>query len=307
MKRDLLKKALSTGVLATSTLFATAALAATTSFSMTYSGAGTSGGSCGFSYTISGVEPATSGAKYPVFIYMVGTAETYNNASAMAAVNSMANKGYVAATVEYADPQFGNCSVLGAKASCIFNPNSSASAITQLCSRANADCSKGVVVGGFSQGSILAILAKNYDSRVQAAYAIGVGNKYAGYDLSSCVSNGNRTLPSDRLRAVDGEKDNYAGGDGVTPGTQAGVQASLQNVTGNTCAPGSYSCLSANNSGWLIVKNAQVADGSADHCYMRASGDCAGSQSRLDAGWQSGTVNWQLESNLQWLTNFTTK
>lgn len=307
MKRALLKNVLRAGVFATSTLFVTAALAATTPFSMSYSGANTSGGSCGSTYNISGVEPSTSGTRYPVFIYMVGTTETYNNASAMAAVNSMANKGYVAATVEYASSQFGNCSVLGAKSSCIFNPNSSASAIAQLCSRPNADCSKGVVVGGFSQGSILAILAKNYDSRVQAAYGIGVGNKYSSYDLSSCVSNGKRTLPSDRLRAVDGEKDTYAGGNGFTSGTQSGVQASLQNVTGYTCAPGSYACLAANSSGWLIVKNAQVADGSADHCYMRASGDCLGSQSTLDRGWQSGTANWQLESNLQWLTNFTTR
>jgi hypothetical protein len=274
---------------------------------MSYSGASTSGGSCGSTFNISGVEPATTGTKYPVFVYMVGTTETYNNGSAMAAVNAMANKGYVAATVEYANSQFGNCSVIGAKSSCVFNPNSAASAVTQLCSRANADCSKGIVVGGFSQGSIMAILAKNYDSRVQAAYGIGVSNKYASYDLSSCVSNGKRTLASDRLRAVDGEKDTYAGGNGFSSGTQSGVQASLQNVTGKTCAAGSYSCLSSNNSGWLIVKNSQVADGSADHCYMRASGDCGGSQNTLDSGWKSGTVNWQLDANLQWLTNFTTK
>jgi hypothetical protein len=271
-----------------------------TSFASTYNGASTLGGSCSSSYSISGVEPSGTGP-YPVFIYLVGTNENYNNAAAMAAVNSMASKGYVAATVDYAESQFGTCSVLSAKSSCVFNPNSTLSAVSQLCSRAKADCSKGIVVGGFSQGSILALLAKNFDSRVQAAYGIGMSNVYSTYDLSSCVSNGNRTLPSDRLRAVDGERDNFAGG------TQSAVQSSLQNVTGLKCASGSYSCMNSNNSGWIIVKNSQVSDGSADHCYMRASGDCFGSQNTLDTNWNSGTAAWAKEANLQWLTNFTTK
>ena len=65
--------------------------------------------------------------------------------------------------------------------------------------------------------------------------------------------------------------------------------------------------MNGNNSGWIIVKNSQVADGSADHCYMRASGDCFGSQNSLDANWNNGTANWAKDTNLQWLTNFTTK
>lgn len=277
-----------------------AAWSQTASFASVYNGASVLGGSCSNSYSISGAEP-TDTAKHPVFIYMVGTSETYNNASAMAAVNDMASKGYVAATVDYAESQFGGCAILAAKSSCIFNPNSTASAVSQLCARGSADCSKGIVVAGFSQGSILALLAKNYDARVQAAYGMGMSNVYSTYDLSACVSNGNRTLQSDRLRAVDGEKDNFAGG------SQSAVQKSLQNVTGLTCASGSYSCLTSNNSGWLIVKNSQVSDGSADHCYMRASGDCFGSQNSLDKNWNTGTGTWAKDPNLTWLTGFTTK
>jgi hypothetical protein len=274
--------------------------AAQTNFASAYNGAGTSGGSCSMSYSIAGVEPSGTGP-YPVFIYLVGTNEAYNNAAAMAAVNAMAGKGYVAATVDYAESQFGTCSVLSGKSSCVFNPNSTLSAVSQLCSRAKADCSKGIVVGGFSQGSILALLAKNYDARVQAAYGIGMSNAYSVYDLSTCVSNGKRSLPSDRLRAVDGERDNFAGG------TQSAVQSSLQNVTGLACAAGSTACMNPNNSGWIIVKNSQVGDGSADHCYMRASGDCLGSQNSLDGNWNNGTANWSKDANLQWLTNFTTR
>jgi hypothetical protein len=274
--------------------------AAQTSFSATYNGAGTSGGTCTSTYNISGMEPTTTGT-YPVFVYMVGTNETYTNASAMEAVKRMAGKGYVAASVEYASSAFGTCSQIGAKASCAFSPGNAASAITQLCTRGKADCSKGIVVAGFSQGSIMAILAKNYDSRVQAAYGMGAGVQYSTYDLRACVANGNRTLPSDRLRAVNGEVDNFNGGSATAARSQ------LQELTGMNCGSTAYGCLAANNSGWLIVKNSQVADRSADHCYMRRTGDCFGSQSSLDAGWQSGTQNWELESNLNWLTTFTSK
>jgi hypothetical protein len=299
IKNSSLIRMMIAGALFSSALFSAAAWSQS-SFASTYSGAGTSGGTCGSTYNISGVEPSTAGT-HPVFAYMVGTNETYNNASAMAAVNSMASKGYVAATIEYASGAFGSCAVISGKASCAFNPNSAASAVSQLCSRAKADCSKGIVVAGFSQGSIMAILAKNYDSRVQAAYGMGANVQYSTYDLRSCVANGNRTLPSDRLRAVNGERDNFGGS------TVSAVRGQLQELTGLNCGTSAYSCFNANNSGWIMAKNSQVADGSADHCYMRATGGCFGSQSTLDTGWKAGTVNWELESNLNWLNSFTSK
>ena len=54
--------------------------------------------------------------------------------------------------------------------------------------------------------------------------------------------------------------------------------------------------MNSNSSGWIIVKNSQVADGSADHCYMRASGDCFGSQNSLDSNWNNGTANWSKDT-----------
>ncbi|HEY6909175.1 MAG TPA: hypothetical protein VI356_07385 [Myxococcales bacterium] len=276
-----------------------AARAANTSFAATYTGQGSGAASCGTTFSISGQEPSAAGT-YPVFVYMAGTSETYTNAAATAAVTGMANRGYVAATVQYDSGSFGTCAQISGKAQCIFDASSATSAIRALCGRAKADCSKGIVVGGFSQGSIIAMLAKNYDGGVQAAYGMGAGVAYSTFDLRSCVANGNRSLTSDRLRAVDGELDQFLGG------SQANVQSQLQELTGFTCAAGSYTCYQPNNSGWQIVKSSQVADGSADHCYMRASGNfCTGSQSKLDAGWQSGADTWELGANLDWLTGFT--
>ena len=264
-----------------------------TSFTATYKGGSST---CGTTYSIQGKEPSST-SKYPVFIYMVGTSETYNNASALAAVDEMAGRGYVAATVEYPSSSFGACSTLTARSKCIFDSTSASSAVAALCSRTAADCSKGIVVAGFSQGSILAILAKNHDARVQAAYGLGAGVQYSLYDLRACVANGKRTLTSDRLRAVNGEADSFMGS------SESSVRGQLQELTGRSCT--ATSCFASNGSGWYIVKHAEVSDGNADHCYMRASGGCSGSQSSLDQKWLNGTYDWSVDPNMQWLTGFT--
>lgn len=263
------------------------------SFTASYKGGSST---CGTSYSIQGKEPSSLGT-YPVFIYMVGTSETYTNASALAAVDEMAGRGYVAATVQYPNSTFGSCSTLTARSKCIFDSTSASSAVAALCSRPTADCSKGIVVAGFSQGSILAILSKNYDTRVQAAYGLGAGVQYSTYDLRACVANGKRSLASTRLRAVNGEADGFLGG------SESGVRGQLQELTGRSCT--TSSCLASDGSGWYIVKHAEASDGNADHCYMRASGGCNGSQNSLDQKWLNGTYGWSVDPNLQWLSGFT--
>lgn len=295
------------GPLLAATLLSTTAWAGTTNFTDTYSGNGVDGvagvTACNQPFTLTGQEPAAAG-KFPVFVYMVGTTELSDNASATAAVAGMANRGYVAASVAYNTATFGDCGQIGAKAQCIFNPNSAASAIGKLCARAKADCSKGVVVGGFSQGAVMATLAKNFDNRVRAAWGMGDGDNYivaagVGSDLSACMDNGNRTLKSNHLRIVNGQNDDFM------ERNPDSVRSQVQKVTGFNCGPSAFNCLQDNGSGWYIVQNNQVQDGNAEHCYMRASGDCLGSANTLDAGWQNGGDVWELNANLDWLTTFT--
>jgi dienelactone hydrolase len=290
-----MKKSIVKSIAVAGSLFAAATVSAPAeaidSFTATYK----NGSNCGSNYNISGREPSLAGT-YPVFVYMVGTSESYTHASAIAAVTSMADRGYVAATVAYPNSTFGDCSAIGAKAQCVFNPNSASSAINTLCSRAKADCSKGVVVSGFSQGSIMAILSKNYDPRVDAAYALGAGVQYSGYDLRACVANGKRSLPSSQLRVVNGEVDGFMGS------SASSVRSQLQELTGLSCGTSAFSCLQSNGSGWYMVKGAEVSDGSADHCYMRSGGCLA---SKLDSIWQTGAAPWSLEINLDWLSAFT--
>lgn len=274
------------------------AWAQTATFTMTYQGQGANATTCNTTDSIDGEEPTASGT-FPVFVYTVGTTETFTNTAATDAVHQMALLGFVAATIQYDTSAFGNCSQIGGKAQCIYNPNSSSSAISALCSRAKADCSKGIVTSGGSQGAVIATLAKNFDSRVQAAYGIADGVSYSFFNLSSCMANGNRTLPSDRLRAVNGLNDQFTGSG------QTAQQNNMQSLTGFTCPSGSTTCLQSNGSGWIIVQPSQTQSGQADHCYPRAT-NCNTNQNSLQQRWVSGTDNWELPANLQWLTQFVT-
>jgi hypothetical protein len=269
----------------------------TAGFTDTYTGQGAGATTCNTSFNIVGQEPTATGP-FPVFVYMVGTNETYNNnGAAAAAVSGMANRGFVAASIQYDSGEFGTCSQISGKAKCIFNPASAVSAISKLCSRTKADCSKGVVVGGFSQGSVIATLAKNFDARVQAAWGMGDGVVYSTFNLNSCMANGNRTLASDHLRAVDGQADQFLGPQEST------VRSQLQTLTGFNCGTSATSCLQSNGSGWIIVLNGQVQSGNADHCYMRTNG-CFSSQTTNDPGWLNGSDAWELNANLNWLKTF---
>jgi len=235
-----------------------------------------------------------------VFIYLVGTTESYTNNAAILAIDEMAKRGYVAASVEYPNGDCCACGNITSRAQCVFDSASAVSAVSVLCSRAKADCSKGIVVAGFSQGSLLAIVAKNYDTRVEAAYGKGAGVDYSFQDVRPCVANGNRTLSSDRLRVVNGDSDGFLGGG------PASVRAQLEELTGFSCGAAAFSCFQPNGSGWYMVQGSQLSDGSADHCYF-LNGDPFGCNGgALDPGWPPPATNpWSLTTNLDWLTNFT--
>jgi hypothetical protein len=281
------------------------ALAAAALLGVMFSGAALAGNftdrySAGLSsYNIKGTEPS-DGAKHPVFIYTVGTTESWDNGQAMAAVAEMAAKGFVAAAVEYDSALFGTCSQILSKARYIYNSASTSSAISKLCARASADCAnKGIVTAGFSQGSVIAINAKNYDTRVRAAYGMGSHDLYTIYVMTSCMKAGNYKLPTTNVRIVNGENDIFPGGTTTT------VRSSSQTVAGKTCR-NAFECLNANGSGWVMVKNSQVGDLGADHCYQRAAGGCVGLQDVLDSGWRNGSASWSLKTNLNWLAGFAT-
>ena len=270
---------------------------ATVPFADTFLAKANIGVACTKTVDIAGREP-TAGQSYPVFIWTPGTGGTASAVTETALARAMSERGFVAAAVDYntlANIADMNCDKIKAKASCVYDPSKPGGAVARLCARPKADCSKGIVVAGLSQGSFMAMLAKNYDSRVRAAYVLGAGNDQASTffeDMSLCLNDGNRSLPGDRLRAVNGEND----------ANWVNQQQQLEAITGQKCAAGAKQCLRANGSGWYVVADSQVQDGSADHCY-HVVGGCSNT-SPLDPGYSAGSDPWAMKPNLDWLAGF---
>ena len=278
---------------------ATGHAAAQTSFSATYKGGSTA--SCGTTYNLQGKEPSGSG-KYPVYVHIGGTGETYNGAWASAAVDAAVARGFVAATVQYDNGSFGTCATIGQRAKCIFDPANVNSAIAKLCARAKADCSKGIVTGGLSQGSIISVLSKNHDPRIRASMGQGTGSTYTiAYNLESCMANGNHAQPGDRIRIVNGERDMFVGGTSAIARSQAAL------VTGTSCGLNNE-CLRPNGSGYVVVQDYQVQDLYADHCFMGLGtygAQCTG-VAAVDAYYRYGSSSWALPATMDWLKTFVT-
>jgi len=237
---------------------------------------------------------------YPVFMITPASFEPYNDPLSLVFVSEMANRGFLAATVQYDNTEsILVCSSFTNRAQGVFDAARATSAAGVLCSQANANCKKGIVTAGISQGGFLAVLAKNYAPRVKATYALSMSD-YAqniGESFAACIDKNVTAIPANRLTVINGVADAIFGG-----------QQPLENVSGYICPSGTQQCWSRDSSGagWYIVQNSQVKDGSADHCYFMvdAVSNCVGVG---DPSWlPPATYNWSLKTNLDWLATFGT-
>jgi hypothetical protein len=251
--------------------------------------------------------PATFGpGPYPVFIHVPGTYETYNTDLAMLFMNQMAARGFLSASVQYMNTEsVQSCLQYGPRAQSIFNSTNPTSGVSTLCAVSAANCSKGIVTQGISQGAEMAILASNYSPQVKAVLAMSGGdqfNNFGNFPLP-CMVKANTKIPPNRLMVINGISDPFFGG-----------QSNAQDVSGITCPSGTYQCWSPDGSGagWYIVQNWQNATGIASHCYMFDNFSvsplsCAGP---YDPNWHSTskppTYDWSLGPNMDWLASFGT-
>jgi hypothetical protein len=268
----------------------------------------------------------TEGDGYPVLIYAVGTFGSYLQAPYLQSlVEEAASRGFVALSVEYDnDAQLG-CDKLKIKASGIYgeaNPRGP-SAVDVACALPNADCSKGVVVAGHSQGSMMALLAHDYDPRVRAALGLGSGVRVAalGLDLSGCLASpeqvpgSTRALADDAIRIVDGENDGVFGA--LPP-----LSDQLRQITNASCVGGD--CLREDGSGHYLVTGGELGNPAfvssddttgARHCYMQVRNQCGSDPARVledgtqvnvtDLDWLHGAAPFTADSNLAWLKSKT--
>jgi len=275
---------------------------------------------CNHEMQITGSEPAEPG-RYPLAIFLVGTNAQFDAPPIVERVLPLfARHGFVAASVEYENATlFGagqGCNLYRDNASCIVRNDRDHvegerhSALARLCYRAKADCSKGVVVLGHSQGGLTALQTFQFTPapppgepmpRFVAAAPMGIGP--TGYvlgvevlHLESCASAASLAVAPANLLVVNGENDAYFNG---PDGDPAGGQRALEAVTGRTCAGSTFDCRGPDGDGWVIVQKTQTATGRATHGYM----DVPGVGAFEEPNWSAPTNPdaWALAHTARWL------
>jgi hypothetical protein len=257
-----------------------------------------------------GYAPVTSGVTYPLFVWSVGTLAIYDSPEVFIILREMAKRGFVAVSASYDTFVANSCANIREKTMCIFDPTLPDSLTSRMCARRDVDCSKGIVVGGHSQGSQISLVSKSYDSRVRAHWGMsancdflfnqdtGLCNPDGENDDTTCLLHSETLLPTDRIRFVNGEGEEY------------GTEVDYERMSGKGCPPGTLDCLDSDGSGWYRIANTMVQDGFADHCYIMNSTDgawCPGLDAAhpFDTGWiPPAGEEWSLLTNLDWLAGF---
>ena len=129
---------------------------------------------CTDTQKVYGARPAAAG-NYPVLIYLHGTfADMGANKEGREFVERAAGLGYTALALTYDSNASLNEAGLQRHAYCMFDQNHAKDGLSAVCAVAGADCSKGVVLAGFSQGAAISAIAKNYNNKVKAVWGIGL-------------------------------------------------------------------------------------------------------------------------------------
>lgn len=264
----------------------------------TYLGWNKKTGACSTPESIRIFQPRASG-RFPVFIYSVGTGALISSAEAEVAAKEMTKRGFISVVLDYESGAGFSCDKMQLKAKCAYGENLATSATAKVCALASADCARGIVVAGLSQGANLAILANNHDSHVRAAWLISFGGAAVGNAYTQCYLDSQTKLPANRLRVINGREG------------QSQPLSNLNASTGTLCLGINQSCFRQNGSGWYLVENNQVEDHHADHCYFVGAADdgseigCSVNANRADVGWlPPANAPWSLNTNLDWLAKF---
>ncbi|MGH3697740.1 MAG: hypothetical protein ACRDRX_27805 [Pseudonocardiaceae bacterium] len=238
--------------------------------------------SCSRSLNADVWEPAAPG-KYPVAIVTVGTFGSITAPAYQELAKEFGRQGFVAVVADYntwenlLKPI--DINRVKAKADCTYRPSRPDNVVTKVCARPKADCTKGIVTSGHSQGGAMALLGHDYDSRINAAHAWGTGN-----DVPI-------TMERSKIRVIAGEKDTA----GKTP-------TDLNAMTGLNCTDQWECFIGPDGSGWRRVRDNEVTDGDADHCFTTVDG-CGG---ELDVKAMDASKNWSYPATVIWLKNFVT-
>lgn len=257
-----------------------------------YSGSRDNSAACMTTYGLAGHGPSTpASGPYPLALYFGGTefipgtpANRHDGPAPMAVTEAMARRGFVALSVQYDNTPAAWLSDHQNQLSCMLGPERSESLVAVACALPDVDCGRGIATWGQSLGGLVAVVAHDFEPRVKAAWATGYGG-----DVTA-------TLPMDRLRVVNAEHD--VNGEKATLDFAAGVSS-------DRCAEDADTCLRANGSGWIRVRQADLRNPDsreAGHCWFdRAS--CTTGQIVLEPNWvePNSEKAFALERNADWL------
>lgn len=255
----------------------------------TYQGSHLGEAPCNTTYHTTGYEPinpAAPNAKYPLFLYFTGTnfndadlLSNYMSVAGQAVTAKMAAQGFVAVSVEYDNKfisLFDNSSYssptgLQNKLACMFDPAKPANLLNALCARSNVNCAAGIATWGHSQGALMAVTSGNYDRRINAAYTTGY-SPFSGMPVP--------TLAFNRIRLVNAEQD-----------TVNALPTNMYTVTGvnlTDCGSQTDQCLRVDGSGWILVRQTQLSQNQADHCWFGKL-NCLATTENIEPNWYPGT------------------
>lgn len=226
-------------------------------------------------------KPKKAGEKFPVYLFFNGTATRYNNKIALQELEKIAQKGYLAVSVGFNSGPLNfasSCEKLLLRTQCAMDEKSYASAAYKICHHPAADCSLGLYTHGISQGANIAILAKNFHSQVVAALADSPGDRVNRSNFEACINKG-RKLPQTALRITMGEQDEIVGRSAKAGAEryefmwEMGARMSGRRCVDEKTKAKLTSCYDKTRGhGFSIIKNEELGDGLADHCWMLEGG-----------------------------------
>lgn len=129
----------------------------------------------------------------------------------------------------------------------MFRAGSNGNALASVCSRPKADCSRGVVVAGFTAGGGIAGRARNFAAQVRAAWLLGVNGPATPEAPADPARS--RALPNNRIQDLRGP-------------LRCRRLHGAQRLTGLNCS--ASPCVGLDGSGFHVVEHSEVADGVAD-------------------------------------------
>jgi len=145
---------------------------------------------------------------FPLFVMLPGTGGFPHDEASLVIVRRMAERGFASLAVQYPNNTVLAEHTLKPKARAVAAANNSHSAFSILCRHESIDCSTGIAVFGYSQGTLLAVLASQYNPRIGAALIQEGSRNIQTYETTICDSV-NVALPRHKRRYMLGEGDQY--------------------------------------------------------------------------------------------------